>query len=319
MGHARVRGPTTARDTVGEPVARGLTPVEQTQRVIQIPDGPRLHVESWSPEGEPKFVVVISHGGAEHVSRYAHVAESLVKRGGFVFGPDHRGQGRSGGIPGHVESFEQYASDLRHVMQEIAEILPEGQRPGSIPWFLLGHSMGGLISLTYLLEHAGDIPLRGVILSSPLLGLTMKVNPVKLALGKVAAKLMPRLTLPSGIPPEAISRDEDVVQKYVSDNLRVGVVSARWFQAMNQAISRVNAEAEKIDVPLLWYVGTADKICDHEASVRVFGSIPDPEGRDQTFKVFDGYFHELHNEPEEDRKRVLAMIGTWIDKRLGDS
>ena len=290
--------------------------MEHEQREIEASDGTRLHVETWTPAGDVRFVVVLVHGGAEHVTRYGRLARDLGEHGGLCFGPDHRGQGRSGGRAGHVDAFETYASDLRQVILRQAEALPASQRPDAVPWFIFGHSMGGLISLTYLLEHSDAIPLRGVILSAPLLGLTMKVNPLKLALGKVAGTLMPKLSLPSGIPPEAISRDAEEVRRYRSDPHRVQVVSAGWFAAMNRAIARVEKEAGRIDVPLLWYVGTGDLICDHQASLRVFESLPDRDARDQSLEVFDGYYHELHNEPTEQRAKVIELVTSWIEQRI---
>lgn len=287
--------------------------MENSAQTLEAPDGTPLHVERWTPEGEVRFVAVLAHGGGDHIGRYARLAEHFGAHGGLVFGPDHRGQGRSGGTPGHVDRFETYASDLRQVMLETAADLPEAQRPSAMPWFLMGHSMGGLIVLTYLLDHARDIPVRGAIISSPLLGLTMKVNPLKLAVGKLAAVAMPRLTLPSGLPPEAISRDSEVVRRYIADERRVTVVSAGWFAAMRDAIARVEREAKTIELPMLWYVGTGDQICDHQATERVFASLPAAEANDQTLRRFDGYYHELHNEPEDQRTPVVEMLTDWIE------
>jgi alpha-beta hydrolase superfamily lysophospholipase len=286
------------------------------EQTLETPDGARLRVEQWTPEGEVRFVVVISHGGAEHVRRYEQLAGELGRHGGLVFGADHRGQGRSSGPRGHVDHFETYAGDLRHVMLETAAALPEPMRPGTIPWFLFGHSMGGLIALTYLLDREHDVPLRGAIVSAPLLGLTMEVNPVKLAVGKVAARLLPKLTLPSGIPPESICRDSEVVRRYVADERRADVVSARWFAAMNEAIARVSREANGIELPMLWYVGTDDRICDRHATQRVFDSLTNAEQRDQTLRSFEGYYHELHNEPADLRAPVVQMLVDWIERRL---
>jgi alpha-beta hydrolase superfamily lysophospholipase len=291
--------------------------MHHAEQTLETPDGTRLHVERWTPD-EVRFVVAVSHGGAEHVGRYERLARELGARGGLVFGADHRGQGRSGGPKGHVDRFETYAGDLRHVMLETAAALPESARPQAVPWFLFGHSMGGLIALVYLLDRARDVPLRGGIVSAPLLGLTMKVNPIKLAVGKLAARLVPRLTLPSGIPPESICRDAEVVRRYLADERRADVVSAGWFAAMNEAITRVSHEAAGLELPMLWYLGTGDRICDRHATERVFASMTRAEARDQTLRRFDGYYHELHNEPDDLRAPVVAMLLEWIEHRLSD-
>ena len=134
-------------------------------------------------------------------------------------------------------------------MRAQIDALPAEARPDKIPWFLFGHSMGGLVALTYLLDQAGRHPFAGAIISAPLLGLTMKVPPLKAKIGQVAARLLPRLTLPSGLPPTSICRDPGEVAVYKADRRRVDKVSARWFAAMNEAIVRVSGEASKLDLP----------------------------------------------------------------------
>jgi alpha-beta hydrolase superfamily lysophospholipase len=305
------------------------------EQIIAAADGTPLHVERWEPKGTVRFVVVLVHGGAEHVGRYDRVARMFCAHGGLCFGPDHRGQGKSGGRKGHVRSFEEYAADLGQVMQAVAAELPEGQRPTEIPWFIFGHSMGGLITLTYLLEQTRApaqadqvaiggkvqaLPLAGVVISSPLIALAVKVNPLKLLLGNIAALLWPTLSLPAGIPSSAICRDPAEVERYDKDSRRVGVVTAGWFGAMKRAAARVRAEVGKIETPCLWYVGTGDTICSHQATVEVFRSIPDADARGTALHVFDGYYHELHNEPEKLRAPVLDMVDAWVleHAKLGD-
>ncbi|HEY0132461.1 MAG TPA: alpha/beta hydrolase [Nannocystis sp.] len=289
--------------------------MDHTTRQIQSRDV-RLHVEQWTPEGPPKFVVCMSHGAAEHMSRYARVAGWFAERGGLTFGADHRGQGSSGGPPGHVESFSVYAEDLHAVVNAEIEALPLESRPDKIPWFLFGHSMGGLVALTYLLDHRDRQPFDGAIISAPLLGLTMKVPPLKLKVGQLAARLLPRLTLPSGLPASAISRDPAEVELYTRDTRRIDKVSARWFAAMNAAIVRVSAEAPQLDLPMLWYVGTGDRVCDPMATRALFDRFPEAGVRNQSLRSFDGYYHELHNEPELLRQPIKEMLLGWIDQRM---
>lgn len=284
---------------------------------IAASDGTSLCVERWHPADTPKFVVVLVHGGAEHVGRYDRLARRFNAAGGLAFGLDHRGQGESGGPKGHVERFEEYSRDLRLVMERTAEGLPADARPDVCPWFVFGHSMGGLITLVYLLDHVRAVPLRGAIVSSPLLGLTLKVGAVKRWVGDVAARLMPKLALPTGIPAEAICRDPDVVAAYEADERRSTVVSAGWFAAMQAAIARVEREVRRVELPMHWYVGTGDRICDPDATRRAFAQLDDPEAHDQTLAEYEGYYHELHNEPAELREPVLKTVDDWIAARLG--
>lgn len=286
-------------------------------REVTAEDGTRLHTELWEPEGEARFVVCLVHGGAEHVSRYEQVARELNAKGAVVFGLDHRGQGRSGGHPGHVERFEQYSDDLFTVLKDYAQELGDARAPGNLPWFLWGHSMGGLISLLYLIDHEHDVALRGAVISAPLLGLAMKVGPIKDMAVRVLAKLLPRLAVPTGIPPEAISRDPKVVERYIADGDRVDTITPAWALAMEAATERVAAEVRGVDLPMHWYVGTGDRICDHEATQEVFASLPDPSGKDQSLEIWPGYAHELHNEPAELRQPVIDKVHAWLEEHRG--
>gem|GEM_PF-89459 len=293
----------------------GVSAPSQTRKV-ETRDGTVLHGELWMPEGEPRFVVCISHGQAEHVSRYDQVAAELNAIGGIVFGCDHRGQGRSGGTPAHIDRFEQYSEDLLEVILDFQAHLGEGCDAKSLPWFLWGHSMGGLIALTYLLDHERDFDFKGVIVSAPLIGLVLKIGPVKQALVRFAAKVVPRMKVPSGLPPETISRDPAQVKAYVEDTRRIAPITPGWAVAMEAAAERVRRGVAQIHTPMHWYAGSGDLICDHDVTREVFTSMPAAEARGHSFQSWPGYYHELHNEPEALRKPVIESVHAWIESRI---
>ncbi len=64
----------------------------------------RIVYDVWSPEGDPRGVLVLCHGLGEHARRYDHVAERLTEIGLVVYAPDHRGHGRSGGKRLHLRT-----------------------------------------------------------------------------------------------------------------------------------------------------------------------------------------------------------------------
>ena len=294
--------------------------VSHATRTFRTPDGLDLHVEVWTPEDRVRFVVVIAHGGSEHVGRYDALARRWNERGALVFGPDHRGQGLSGGQRGHVDGFGQYVSDLRLVLSRMIQKLPEAQRPDAVPWFLFGHSMGGLISLSYLLEHPSDaddaIPLRGAIISSPLIALAIQANPVTVVAARVLDKLAPNVPV---TPPDLapfITRDPEVVRIYDNDARRARKLTPRWNSSMEAATVHVRKRVHELKLPMLWYVGTGDKICDCDATIETFERLPRPDEDDQRIHVFDGYYHELHNEPRELAEPVLELVDTWLAQRV---
>src|SRR4029450_12297013 len=124
-----------------------------------------------------------------HTGRYAHVLSFLAERSFTGYAFDLRGHGRSDGLGGHVDSFDDYLQDLRSVHELAAR-----EHPG-LPLFLLGHSMGGLVALRYAQRGGGG--LRGLVLASPLLGIAPASRPgaARAALGRACSALWPRLRL----------------------------------------------------------------------------------------------------------------------------
>lgn len=287
--------------------------MKHTEHEVQTPDGTKLHVDRWTPDGEVTRVVVLVHGALEHAGRYGELAEVLGADGALVFGPDHRGQGLSEGPRGHTDRFEDHAADLRHVIEDTAAGLPEGQRPDAIPWLLFGHSMGGLISWVYLLDHEKAVPLAGAVLSAPLLEVAAELSGIERFGVNVLSKLAPRMGLPKSLPAETICRDPEEVARYAADPRRATKVTAGWAKAVEAAHARVVAEAKDVELPMLVYVGTGDQVVKVPPIVDVMEGLPDAEARDQTLRTFEGYYHELHNEPAQLRKPILEMVRAWID------
>ena len=113
---------------------------------------------------KPGAVVVIVHGIAEHSGRYEHVARQLNAANLSVVGYDQRGHGRSGGRRGHVDSMDQLHDDLEDQLAGAARL--------GLPTFVLGHSMGGLVTTSYALTDRPQP--QGLVLSAPALALAEK-------------------------------------------------------------------------------------------------------------------------------------------------
>ena len=292
-----------------------LAGVSHETRTIPAADGVPLHVEIWRPEGPARFVVPIVHGSGEHVGRHAWLGEAVAARGGLAFGPDHRGEGLSGGPRGHTDAFETYARDLAAVAAAVRD--GEDAWTDETPVLPFGHSMGGLILLVALIDGVLQPAPAGAVISAPLLGLALRVPWLKAAAARLAAKIVPTLSQPADIPPSAISRDPDVVRAYEADDRRSRVITVGWFAAMERAIARVEGSVAALDLPMLWLVGTGDRIVDPAAVRRVFERLPDPSAHDQRLEVFEGYYHELHNEPPDLREPVRTLVLDWLVDHAG--
>ena len=211
-----------------------------------------IYHQSWLPEGEPKAVLIIVHGLAEHSGRYVNAVNHFVALGYAVYGIDHQGHGQSDGTRVYVDRFDDFIDPLKRYFD-----LVRGWQPNR-PIFLIGHSMGGLISAAYLLEYQAE--LKGVVLSAPSIKVPDNISSRTIFIAKVLSTLVPKFPLVR-LKVDGVSRDPNVVQAYVSDPLvHVGKVTARLGAELLKTMQRVTAEAFKISLPILILQGAQDRL-----------------------------------------------------------
>jgi alpha-beta hydrolase superfamily lysophospholipase len=272
-------------------------------------DGLELYWQSWAPSA-PVGALVVVHGLAEHGGRYRETAEAFAAVGWAVFAVDLRGHGHSANVPGagrvHVTRFTDYFRDVSAIIDVARE-----QHP-SLPLFLLGHSMGGLVTISYVLQHPPG--LAGAIISSPALGTHPDFKPPALLrlLVSVLEHLAPRLRFPSDLDTEAISRDPEVVRAYLEDPLVSSKVSARWYAEIMRSIERAHADGPTLAVPMLLMQSGSDRLVDPAATERWAQAAPSGQVE---FVNWNGLYHEMFNEPEKRQVRRRAL--DWLQLQLG--
>ena len=250
--------------------------------------------------------VVIAHGLGEHSGRYSNIIGTSLLRGISIWALDHRGHGQSDGPRGHVLAFEEYLNDLSTIVQ-----LAERELPAGMKCFLLGHSMGGLIALNFALRFPEMID--GVIVSSPTLGIAVKVPAFKGFFGKVMSSIWPSLLLRNEIDVSKISHDEEVVRAYVEDPLVHDRVSTRWFTEFLSAMEEANQSASKLAVPTLIQAAGEDYLANTNDSKLFFEKMT---LNDRTLHVYDGLYHEIYNEREGQRAKVLHDLEVWMEAHI---
>jgi len=268
-------------------------------------EGVELYWQGWLPSlessgGPPRGVLLICHGMGEHSGRYATVVDALVPDGWAVYGLDHRGHGRSGGVRVHVSHYADFLADLDTFRRMVAT--RHETRP-----FLLGHSMGGQIALAYALDHQDD--LAGLVLSAP----ALQAPPVPRAVRAVAtalARVTPRLRR-AVVDVTTISHDEAVVTDYRTDALvHQGHPTIALSLALAEQMTLLPARVRDLRLPLLVQHGTDDRICPPDGSRALAESVGTD---DLTVRWYDGFWHEIYHEPE--RERPLADLREWLDRR----
>ena len=267
-------------------------------------DGLAIHHRSWSPPGDPKGVVLLVHGLGEHSGRYGHVAARLVAAGYAVHALDHRGHGKSEGKRVFVKSYDEFMADLIQFRAHV-----ERQHPGA-PLVMLGHSMGGNLAVGHALDHQEG--LAGLALSGPALAVSDALSPVQIKIFKLIAKVAPGVR-PEGLDASAISRDQAVVDAYLADPLvYTGKVTAGIGAALITAMERFAEQYGALRLPLLIMHGTEDRLADISGSKALEAGAVDA---DVTAHYYDGLYHEIFNEPEQDR--VLDDLVAWLDTVVG--
>lgn len=265
--------------------------------------GLNIYAQSWIPEGEIRGVVALVHGLGEHSGRYAHVAAALNQAGYALTGFDLPGHGKSGGTRGHT-SFEETLFEIDHLLEDA------GRRFPNRPRFLYGHSMGGSLTLYYLLRRKPD--LCGAVVTSPGLGVGQPVPSMKIFLAKVMARLFPAFTMENGLDLNNLSRDEAVVTTYRQDPLVHPRISARLGLDLLTLGAWIQANAVELETPLLLIQGGGDHIVSPQATEAFAQAAPASK---ITYKVWENFYHELHNEPEKDQ--VFQFMLDWLDKHTG--
>ncbi|MBS1249889.1 MAG: Monoacylglycerol lipase [Chloroflexi bacterium] len=259
-----------------------------------------IYYQAWLPEGEVKAVLLIVHGMAEHSGRYGNVVDHFVPQGYAVYGLDHVGHGKSEGTRVYVDGFEDFTDTLKMYYDMIREWQPEK------PIFLVGHSMGSLISSTYLLDHQDD--LAGAILSGVLVKVPEDISPVVVFMGNVLSSLAPKMGLMK-LDATAVSQDPAVVDAYVNDPLvYTGKYTTRLGAELIKAMERVSAHMSAIRIPLLLLQGGADKLVDPSGAKMLYAKAG---SEDKTLKIYEGFYHEVYNEPGRDQ--VLEDMEAWLE------
>jgi alpha-beta hydrolase superfamily lysophospholipase len=267
--------------------------------------GAQLYYQNWE-EPEAVATLVMTHGMAEHSEAYEHLAAGLLKFKINLTCWDLRGHGKSDGKRGFVANFIDYVLDLGFFLKHL-----ENQKKLKLPYFLGGHSLGGLILLRYLLEN-GAGQAKGVCLSSPLLGLSMPVPAIKDYASHLLNRFLPTMTLNNEIKFENLTHDKEILKSYYSDPFRHDKISSGVYLGMVENMQLLNSQGgPSIKAPLLMQVAGDDLIVSRQASEDFFKTIA---AQDKTISIYEGFYHEIYN--EIDRAKVFQDLASFIHSHL---
>lgn len=260
--------------------------------------GVQLLAHQWHPAHQAtQACVVIVHGYMEHAGRYRKLAHHFAQAGFSTLCADLRGHGGSKGQRGYVAHFDDYLDDLDGTLRAF----------GQKPIFILGHSLGGLIALDYVSRRKPEI--AGLIVTNPYLSLAKPLSSFQRFAAHYAGRWFPRLSLPSGLAPEDLTHDQELIKKNRNDPNIFSYANAAWMRESSEAQKRVLALRE-FPSPLLYIYSDADPIAAPTASQRLSAQL---QAQDKTIELRLGELHEVLNEIQ--RYALYDQITAWISKR----
>lgn len=245
-----------------------------------------IYYQCWLPDGDAMVVLLVAHGYAEHSGRYQNLVDYFVPKGYAVYALDHRGHGRSDGERVQVDHYTDYLVDLKTFFD-----LVRGENPG-LKVFLVGHSMGAMISLTYAAKYQDE--LDGLILS-----------------GGGIPSGRPRAQREAFDLAEALSRDRAVVEAYRNDPLVYhGPPRFSRESEMGKMGGELGQLAPSVKLPILIMAGSASPLGEGEGSRALYDVVG---SEDKTLKLYEELLHEIFNEPEH--REVMSDMYVWLSER----
>jgi acylglycerol lipase len=263
--------------------------------------GVKIFTREWQPAGDPRGVVVISHGLNAHSGLYEWPARQFTSSGLAVYALDHRGRGRSEGERFFVKKFADWTKDLATFIDIVK------MREARLPVFLLGHSAGGVIACGYALEHQDEI--AGLICED--FAYQVPGPEVALAIVKGVSYVAPHAPVLK-LKNEDFSRDPEVVAALNADPLIANESQPSETVAELVRLDELLKKSfQQITLPLLILHGTADKVTKPSGSKEFYERAG---SNDKTLKLYDGHYHDLL--ADIGKERVMADIQAWIDAHL---
>lgn len=244
----------------------------------------------------PKAIVLISHGLAEHCGRYDYTSRKLNDFGYSVYRYDHRGHGLSDGRRGFIRQTDDLFEDANTFVN-----LVKSENP-NIPIFMLGHSMGGHTLAGFGYKYKNKV--NGMIFCSSLICDTLDFTDLEYT------DLDPYTLIPECNSHE-ITHDLEAIYSYENDYLVLESITLGMYNALKESCNTITEKLHDFNYPSLIIHGSSDNIVSCEDSKFLYDNI---NSTDKEIKILNGLYHKLLDEIVKDE--LINEISKWIDLRI---
>lgn len=264
-------------------------------------DGVELFFQVIEPLSAPKAAVILVHGHGDHSGGLKNLSTSLVNKDYIVYAYDLRGHGKSAGDRGFIRTWDEFRGDLHEFRKLVTIDQPE------LPLYIVGHSMGGLMALEYVLDYSAGI--SGISVISP--AISYLVTPFEQFGITIMGKVKPNFRINKSANRLFMKRKSDMHVKYYSDKLRHNIVTPGLGSGLIQAISRVENQAQLLKLPFLLQYGLDDKITPPTKLRQFFHRVA---SKDKQLYEYPLVKHRPFDGVE--KEKFLGDLAGWLDKQI---
>lgn len=260
----RVQHSPRSRNNQLYPIAANM--VRFSKGKLTSSTGDDLITVEYLPDSTPRAVFCFHHGLQEHIGRYSDIFKSMADSGIAVYSFDAIGHGVSGGERALISKFSILVDDFKSVCDAAAASDAVKSAPSSIPFFIGGHSLGGLVAALTCLKDQSRW--KGLLISAPAIDVEWTpILKVQAAIGNLLAAVVPKARIVPATDPKFMNRDPAKVKEYIEDPLNtVGSVAARTANESLKAFRQLGQQSAEVKVPLYAHHGTDDKVTSFNAT-----------------------------------------------------
>ncbi|MEN3792567.1 alpha/beta hydrolase [Fulvimarina sp. MAC3] len=309
--------------------------IESDSLTIDSPTGASLNLYRTVPT-EPRAVILVFHGLAEHAGRYRAFAEALAVEGFAVFAHDHRGHGSTTARDAPFRRFARHDGmdavlrDCRYVLDYARGTYPD------VPIFVFGHSMGGLVAMNFAQRHGDGLAGLAVWNSDLRGGWQTKAGLFGLGIEKffkgsdVASMLSRRLVFEPWEKSiknrrrdqDWLSHDPDAVDAFAEDPL-CGFTPTVSMMEDVVAMVRMGGSKEAIarlpkGLPIHLLGGSEDPATEGGKALSWLKARLESQGLSKvTLTIVEGARHETFHETKAMREPAVRGFISWLNQQVG--